>query len=76
MACNIILERNMPFFNGIFHAPKSWQITVTKQKRKNCNRLMTTDRGGQKNCNGKQLRFFFALFSTSAVTTLLGEKSK
>ena len=31
-------------------------------------RLVTADRGGQKNCNGKMIVVFFAMFSTSATT--------
>jgi hypothetical protein len=34
-------------------------------KKQNCICLVTVDQGGQKTAMGKQLRFFFTMFSTN-----------
>ena len=45
--------------NGVLHAPQNFKITIVKQKRKICNRLVVEDQGGQNNRNEKTIAVLF-----------------
>ena len=54
-------------FWTVYHMPQDIYFSK-KWKIKFCNHLVTANQGGQKNRNGKRLRFYFAMFSTTVIT--------
>ena len=77
-ACDIPLEKYIQALsNGILWAPKYIKCQLVSQENQICNCLTTAEHGGQKNRNGKTTAiFFFAMFSTSAITYELVEFEK
>ena len=52
-------------FQWYIRSPKTPKVSASKPRKKRCNCLAIAEHDGQKNCNGKRLRLFFAMFSTS-----------